>query len=296
MLPQLGFEPGEIAPICAGNVSTTDRRLDHGLMPGSLCFATTSDLLIFALLEITKVENLAKEKSTLTFCVKRRFSLVPGRTTVAPRKEEAEANAVAVPTRLDKWLRNAIGWTQDEVVAGLQEERVTISLANTDAVVAKDVACLVFHDDIVHVNNVARAPWHQAQACVFALHMPRNLAMTAKKGGKVMHDKKGLACLGRRPCFFSWLEEMAHECGVGRLFSIGRLDKKTSGLLLVTNDGDLCGALCAEGRCAKQYDVVANKVEEEAMLHQMLVKEGVQLSDCFVKVDQGRRNKQIWIS
>ena len=49
------------------------------------------------------------------------------------------------------------------------------------------------------------------------------------------------------------------------------------GLLLVTNDGDLSHALCAEGQCAKQYYAVVNRVECEQHLTRMLVDEGVSL-------------------
>jgi hypothetical protein len=39
------------------------------------------------------------------------------------------------------------------------------------------------------------------------------------------------------------------------LMHVGRLDKRTTGLLLVTDDGDLCSLICTPKTCVKVYHV-----------------------------------------
>ena len=45
----------------------------------------------------------------------------------------------------------------------------------------------------------------------------------------------------------------------GKLFHVGRLDKATTGLLLVTNDGNLAAALCLPGGVEKEYIATVRK-------------------------------------
>lgn len=91
-----------------------------------------------------------------------------------------------------------------------------------------------------------------AEMVVLALHKP--YSMTIAREGKRRADVEcGKA--GRRGCFAAWLAEMERECGLEprALFQIGRLDKATTGLLLVTDDGDLAYGLTRRGACAKRY-------------------------------------------
>ena len=55
-----------------------------------------------------------------------------------------------------------------------------------------------------------------------------------------------------------------------RIFPIGRLDKNSSGLLLLTNDGDIVNRLLrAEGRHDKEYIVTVDKPVDEAFKQKM---------------------------
>lgn len=71
-----------------------------------------------------------------------------------------------------------------------------------------------------------------------------------------------------------------------KLKPIGRLDKMSSGLLLLTNDGDLANELTHPShQKIKIYEVILSK-PLEPLHHQMLVDYGVQLDDGISKFKQ----------
>jgi len=70
-----------------------------------------------------------------------------------------------------------------------------------------------------------------------------------------------------------------------RVYPVGRLDRNTTGLLLLTNDGDLTKKLTHPSHNKKKiYHVNIDKdVEPE---HLMQIKEGIELDDGFIKADK----------
>ena len=100
-----------------------------------------------------------------------------------------------------------------------------------------------------------------------------------------------LAKMHRRSCLATWLDELAAEpppaseiqpniksdATPPRLFPIGRLDKNTAGILLVTNDGELSYALCTPGSSTKVYHAQTRKEPRRELLDQLL--HGVDLQD-----------------
>lgn len=70
-----------------------------------------------------------------------------------------------------------------------------------------------------------------------------------------------------------------------RLYPIGRLDKNTTGLLLLTNDGDLAGKLShPSSDITKVYHVTVHKTFTEEDRERLLA--GVRLADGKVKADR----------
>ena len=69
-----------------------------------------------------------------------------------------------------------------------------------------------------------------------------------------------------------------------RVYPVGRLDRNTSGLLLLTNDGDLAKTLMhPKYNVAKIYNVVLDKVLTVEDFEK--IKKGIGLEDGFIKVD-----------
>ena len=69
-----------------------------------------------------------------------------------------------------------------------------------------------------------------------------------------------------------------------RIFPVGRLDRNTTGVLLLTNDGDLASKLThPKYKVKKVYEVRTAQNVTEEMLNSML--NGIELEDGFMKLD-----------
>lgn len=136
---------------------------------------------------------------------------------------------------------------------------------------------LVFFSDEVLVDGevVEHVEW---PTTVVAIHKPKNLNVIMEK---ILVPQSNLEGMGRKPCFMTWAEELETEIGSRRLFAIGRLDKKTTGLMFLTDDGDLSFRLCTPGIIKKTYVCTVNRHvtdDHVAQLHN-----GVELSDGFAR-------------
>ena len=113
--------------------------------------------------------------------------------------------------------------------------------------------------------------------------------------GKVLAQEKPVYILLNKPKdFITTLEdpegrrtvmELIKRRGSERIYPVGRLDRKTTGLLLLTNDGDLAKKLShPSGEVKKLYEVALDKPFSEEDF-QKLVK-GIELEDGFAKPDE----------
>ncbi|MFO7847084.1 MAG: pseudouridine synthase [Balneolaceae bacterium] len=82
--------------------------------------------------------------------------------------------------------------------------------------------------------------------------------------------------------------ETIEDATGNRVYPVGRLDRKTMGLLILTNDGDLAHRLMHPSyKVKKTYLVQTNRVlTEEELLN---LKNGVELEDGFIKPDELKR-------
>ena len=67
------------------------------------------------------------------------------------------------------------------------------------------------------------------------------------------------------------ISDLIEEFGFNtRLFTIGRLDKDTTGLIIVTNDGDLCKQITdTKNKYEKEYEVIVNKDIDDLFIRNM---------------------------
>ena len=104
----------------------------------------------------------------------------------------------------------------------------------------------------------------------------------------------GIECTGNHKVNDNIIDYINHK---ERLFTIGRIDKQSEGLILLTNDGDIVNnVLRAENRKEKEYIVTVNKKITTEFIDKM--RKGVRIMGrktrkCFVKKIHENRFKII---
>ncbi len=113
------------------------------------------------------------------------------------------------------------------------------------------------------------------------------------RGKKLTHQKKIYIVLNKPKNYITTISDEANRRTVielikpaikQRVYSVGRLDRNTTGLLLLTNDGDLAQKLAhPRYNIQKEYHVTLDRPLRSADMSK--IKEGVKLSDGLVKPD-----------
>lgn len=103
----------------------------------------------------------------------------------------------------------------------------------------------------------------------------------------VLHKPVGVLCTRRDPHGGRTVYDVLPSWGAGLRY-VGRLDRDTSGLLLLTNDGDLAAALAhPRGRVEREYLArVAGRITGGAIAR---LRRGVELEDGFARPRRVRR-------
>lgn len=147
----------------------------------------------------------------------------------------ARASAPKPPmARLDRLLAN-LGYGSRRAIAALVARRQVV----LDGVVLKDVgARLAIEGDLVQRLTVAGAPLDPPAPLTLVMHKPLGVVCSHREIGRSVYELLPVRWRARVPA----------------LSTIGRLDKETSGLLLITDDGNLLHRVIApRNRLAKRY-------------------------------------------
>lgn len=199
------------------------------------------------------IPNLISIKTTTT-------QSLPGSprdmSAVALAKEEENRNV-----GLSKYLAQAGIASRRKVVDIIKSKIVTVNgvMVNEPGFKVNDGDCVRVKDTIVRSE----------QKIYILLNKPKNCITT------VSDD------LGRHHV----LNVVAQATLNSRIYPVGRLDRNTTGLLLLTNDGELTLKLShPRFEVEKVYHVQLDKVLTRADMRKMLA--GLQLEDGFIKVDE----------
>ena len=123
------------------------------------------------------------------------------------------------------------------------------------------------------------------ETVVYALHKPIRMECVRTETPRALSSASGnISVPNRRNCLTRWLLELEAIEGCS-LHAIGRLDKDTSGLLLVTNDGKFSNFLLRPGFCSKVY--IADCLGVPDSVKMMKLKDGsIEISDKKNKKDK----------
>lgn len=155
--------------------------------------------------------------------------------------------------RLDKFLSEAKIGSRSEVKKIIASGRVS-----ADGAVIKDPAFKVSEDSTVFIG---KEPVRYVKYEYYMLNKPKGVISAGK-------DESGNICAA----------DLISEKIRDDLFPVGRLDKDTEGLLLITNDGDLAHRLLSPKKHVdKKYFVRLDGVPDEAAVRRLM--EGVDIGD-----------------
>ncbi len=105
-----------------------------------------------------------------------------------------------------------------------------------------------------------------------------------KKVYLILNKPKGFITTVDDPKARKTVMDLVATAGPERIYPVGRLDRKTTGLLLFTNDGDVAEKLTHPSHGARKiYEVVLDKNLTQGDLSK--IKEGITLDDGPIKVD-----------
>lgn len=182
----------------------------------------------------------------------------------APKKEavskETEDQELLEGIRLNKYVAHCGICSRRKAAEYILEGHVKVN-----DVVIKEPGHRVMENDKVIFKGKPIQP--EVNKVYLLLNKPKDCVTTLsdEKGRKTVMDIVGKA-----------VKE--------RIYPVGRLDRATLGLLLLTNDGDLAKKLSHPSHeCSKVYEVILDKeVSEE---HLKLIRKGLTLEDGFTPVD-----------
>ena len=174
---------------------------------------------------------------------------------------EAQIRETPEPVRLQKWLARMGLASRREAERMILEKRIKVN--GTLAQIGQSITPNIDKIALDNKNVSYRPP-----ASYWLFHKPR-LYLCSKKSDE------------GKPTIFD-IPSLRRQ--VKSIFTVGRLDYLSEGLLLLTNDGDLCHQLCHPSfEVKKVYHVLSNRILSKQELD-TLNAEPIQLEDGSVKI------------
>lgn len=163
------------------------------------------------------------------------------------------------PVRLNKYLANAGICSRREA-----DEFIAAGVISVNDVIVTELGKRVMHTDKVMFHN---QQVRVEKKVYILLNKPKDVVTTVED----THARRTV------------LDVVKNACSE-RIYPVGRLDRNTTGVILLTNDGDLASRLTHPGHEKKKiYHVALDKDLTEEDFKKVL--EGVQLDDEMVRAD-----------
>lgn len=145
-------------------------------------------------------------------------SAKPFKEAEADKKESRKTEMVSETIRLNKYIANSGVCSRRDA-----DDLIKSGAISVNGVVVKDMGVKVKPEDEVKYNG--------------------KKISSEKKVYILLNKPKGFVTTTKDPHADKTVMDLIKNIGPERLFPVGRLDKSTTGLLLITNDGDLASRL-----------------------------------------------------
>jgi 23S rRNA pseudouridine2605 synthase len=208
------------------------------------------------------------------------------RETFKSRNRHDEAPAFTPQYKLDRYKERAPAKIQKKIAQTERrgdEVRLNRFIANAGICSRRDADKLIEAGEIKVNNKVVTEMGYQV--------MPTDVV---KYGNRRLNREKPAYVLLNKPKDFltttddpqdrKTVMELVKNAGESRIYPVGRLDRNTTGLILLTNDGELADKLThPSNEIEKIYQAELDKPLTDEDFEK--IKEGLQLEDGEVKVD-----------
>ncbi len=162
--------------------------------------------------------------------------------------------------RLNRYIANAGVCSRRDA-----EQYITAGVISINGKIVTELATKVYYGDVVKFNG---APLMPERKTYILLNKPKDYVTTTDDP----HAEKTVM-------------DLIDNAGKNRVYPVGRLDRATTGLLLLTNDGDLAEHLChPKYNKQKIYQVTLDRKVAPEDIEKMLT--GIELEDGPAKADE----------
>ncbi|MDH5474425.1 MAG: rRNA pseudouridine synthase [Cyclobacteriaceae bacterium] len=193
------------------------------------------------------------------------------------RKKPSRSNKPSSPRKEDSEIE------KEEQLKSNTPIRLNRYIANAGVCSRRDADKLIEAGEITVNGKIVTEMGYKASS-----------ADVVKHGNKILNREKIIYVLLNKPKDFittmddpqgrRTVMELVKKAGEERIYPVGRLDRNTTGLLLLTNDGDLAKKLShPSSNIKKLYQAELDKPITENHFHDIL--EGLTLEDGLIKVD-----------
>jgi len=177
----------------------------------------------------------------------------------ASKKRPDKASPPEGPIRLNRYIANSGVCSRREA-----DELISRGLVSVNGKVVTDVGTKVSRDDKVTYQGKKLEP--------------------DKKIYILLNKPKGYVTTVKDPHAEFTVLDLVKDATGERIYPVGRLDKSTMGVLLLTNDGDLTGKLTHPKYGVKKvYHVFLDREVTRADMEKIVA--GVELDDCTISAD-----------
>ncbi|MDH5366121.1 MAG: rRNA pseudouridine synthase [Cyclobacteriaceae bacterium] len=203
----------------------------------------------------------------------------------APRKKEStsQKKEVSLSKKASSRKKEDSSKLEDDSKPNNELIRLNRYIANAGVCSRRDADKLIEAGEITVNDKVVTEMGHKVSS-----------SDTVKHGRKILNREKTTYVLLNKPKDFittmddpqgrRTVMELVKKAGDERIYPVGRLDRNTTGLLLLTNDGELAKKLShPSSNIKKLYQVEIDKPITENHFHDIM--EGLELEDGVIHVD-----------